>query len=418
LIRLREFTMKDAYSADVSPEGLDASYQRVFRAYQRIFERVQLPVVAVDAGVGLMGGSTAHEFMFVCEAGEDVVALCDHCGAAANQQVTVFRKDVPAAEEPLPLEPVETPGTSTIATLAALLGIPASRTAKAAFFMAHDRLVFAVVRGDMEVNETKLASAVGAHDLRFAGPDDLAGAGIVPGYASPIGVHGALVVVDDLVPRSPNLVAGANRQGYHLRNTNIPRDYQPDIVADIVKAPEGAPCITCGAPLRLARAVEVGNIFKLGTRYSRAFGASYLSEAGEPAEIVMGSYGIGVERLLACLAEAHHDDQGLIWPASVAPYQVYLVGLDLEIEAVRSVAESLYDRLRSAGVDVLYDDRDERAGVKFKDADLLGLPSRVTVSRRTLARDAVELKYRSGAGTHDIALDRATEEIVEAVGRL
>ena len=330
----------------------------------------------------------------------------------------MFRKDVPAPEDPLPLEPVETPGTSTIATLAALLGIPASCTAKAAFFMARDRLVFAVVRGDMEVNETKLASAVGAHDLRFAGPDDLAGTGIVPGYASPIGVHGALVVVDDLVPRSPNLVAGANRQGFHLRNTNIPRDYQPDIVADIVKAPEGAPCMTCGAPLRQARAVEVGNIFKLGTRYSRAFGASYLSEAGEPAEIVMGSYGIGVERLIACLAEAHHDEQGLIWPASVAPYQVYLVGLDLEIEAVRSVAESLYNRLRAAGVDVLYDDRDERAGVKFKDADLLGLPSRVTVSRRTLARDAVELKHRSGAGTHDIAPDRATEEIVEAVGRL
>ncbi len=413
LIRLREFTMKDAYSADVSPEALDASYLRVFGAYQRIFERLQLPVLPVVADVGMMGGSAAHEFMFLSEVGEDTVVLCDACGFAANQQVAPFRKDIPPAEEPLPLEPVETPDTPTIASLAALLQVPASRTAKAAFFVAGDRLVFAVVRGDMEVNETKLAAAVGARELRFASPEDLAGTGIVPGFASPIGVDRVLVVVDDLVPRSPNLVAGANRPGYHLRNTNVPRDYRPGIVADITKAQEGAPCPNCGAPLRLARAVEVGNIFKLGTRYARALGATYMNEAGQPVDIEMGSYGIGVERLIACLAEAHHDEDGLIWPAVVSPYQVYLVGLDLEIEAVSTAAGRLYDELQAAGVEVLYDDRDERAGVKFKDADLLGMPVRVTVSKRTLAREAVELKRRSGGDARDLPLDRAAPAIVE-----
>jgi prolyl-tRNA synthetase len=418
LIRLREFTMKDAYSADLSVAGLDASYQRVYGAYLRIFERLQLAVLAVNADVGMMGGSLAHEFMFVSDAGEDTIVVCAHCGSAANQQVAVFGKEAPPAEDPLPLEPVETPATPTIAALATLLNVPASRTAKAAFFMADDRLVFAVVRGDMEVNETKLASVVGARDLRFAAPEDLVGTGIVPGYASPIGIHGALVVVDDLVVLSPNLVAGANREGYHLRNTNVPRDYQPDIVADIVKAHEGAACASCGAPVHLERAVEVGNIFKLGTRYSRAFGATYLSEDGQLSDIVMGSYGIGVERLIACLAEAHHDDQGLVWPPAVAPFDVYLTGLDLEHEAVRSVAEALYRDLQSAGVEVLYDDRDERAGVKFKDADLLGLPLRVTVSRRTLARNAVELKGRAGVETCDVALEQAARSIAETVSLL
>jgi prolyl-tRNA synthetase len=396
LIRAREFTMKDAYSAHATSEDLDRFYPTMLAAYERIFARAGLPVLAVQADVGMMGGTQAHEFMFLSEIGEDVLVLCDACGYAANRQVATFRKDDPATEEQRPLEEIPTPHTATIADLADLLQVPEARTAKATFFMAGERLIFAVVRGDMEVNETKLANAVGATELRPARPEDLAGTGIVPGYASPIGITGALVVVDDLAARSPNLVAGANREGYHLLNTNVPRDYQPDLITDIAAAFERAPCPTCGAPMRLARGVEVGNTFKLGTRYSAALGVQYLDSTGQMRDVVMGSYGIGVGRLMACIAESHRDGRGLIWPPSVAPYHVYLVGLDQEDAAIRDAAEALYAGLLEDGIEVLYDDRDERAGVKFNDADLLGMPLRATVSRRSLRNEAVELKWRAG----------------------
>jgi prolyl-tRNA synthetase len=291
--------------------------------------------------------------------------------------------------------------------------------------MAGPRLIFAVVRGDHEVNETKLANAVGAPELRPANAEDLAAAGIVAGYASPIGVHGATVVVDDLVTRSANLVAGANKPGYHLLNTNVPRDYQPAIVADIAAAYEGAPCPRCGQPVRMVRGVEVGNTFKLGTRYSKALGATFQDEDGRLQDIVMGCYGIGVGRLIACIAEASRDERGLIWPPAVAPFHVYLVGLDLERDEgfvtqagapprrVQDVAEQLYHDLEGAGVEVLYDDRDERAGVKFNDADLLGIPLRVTVSRRTLQDGAVELKARTDAAGTRVALSDAVPAIRE-----
>jgi prolyl-tRNA synthetase len=415
LVRVREFTMKDAYSCDINSGGLDAVYERVYRAYEEIFRRAGIQALVVQSDVGMMGGSMAHEFMFLSDIGEDTLVICDSCGSAANQQVATFRKQPPAAEEPLPLELVETPGTQTIAALAALLAIPESRTAKAAFFTAGDRLIFAVVRGDMDVNETKLANAVGAPELRLARPEELEQTGIVPGYASPIGVRGVTVVVDDLVPQSPNLVAGANRTGYHYLHTNVPRDYQPDIVADIAAAYDGAPCANCGSPLRLARGVEVGNIFKLGTKYTKALGATYLSEQGQQIDIIMGSYGIGVDRLIACIAQASHDARGLIWPLSVAPYEVYLVGLDLEQGPICQAAEELYARLQAAGVEVLFDDRDERAGVKFNDADLLGIPLRVTISRRSLQRDAVEIKARAAGESHDAPLAEAGAAILAAL---
>ena len=276
-------------------------------------------------------------------------------------------------------------------------------------------MIFAVVRGDMEVNETKLANAVGATELRPAQAEDLVGTGIVPGYASPIGISGATVVVDDLVLRSPNLVAGANLEGYHLRHTNAGRDYTPEIVTDIAQAYEGAPCPRCGEPLHLERGVEVGNTFKLGTRYSTALGARYLDEAGQLRDIVMGSYGIGVGRLIACVAEAHHDERGLIWPAALAPFDVYLVGLDPMDEAVHAATETLYEELRAQRVAVLYDDRDERAGVKFNDADLLGMPLRVTVSRRTLRANAAELKGRAHSEGQQVPLAEAVAQIQDAL---
>lgn len=418
LLRVREFVMKDAYSCHTSFEDLDRYYLCVYQAYFNIFRRAGIDVVVVLSDVGMMGGTMAHEFMFLTDIGEDQLVLCDNCGYAANRQIATFRKDEPEQEELKPLEEVATPDTETIAALAKLLNIPESRTAKAAFFMAGDRLIFAVVRGDMEVNETKLANAVGALELRPARPDELAAACIVPGYASPIGLKGVTVVVDDLIARSPNLVAGANQPGYHLLNTNFPRDYQADVVADIVAAYEGAPCPVCGSPVRIVRGVEVGNIFKLGTEFSEGLGATYLDEHGKSHYIVMGSYGIGIGRLIACIAQECRDEYGLIWPVTVAPFHVYLVGLDLDDEDVRSATERLHADLVDAGIEVLYDDRKERAGVKFNDADLLGMPLRATVSRRTLQSRSVELKPRAAGETSLVPTDQAVEQIEDDLARL
>ena len=394
-IRLREFTMKDAYSAHVSQDDLDRYYPAVYQAYFNIFRRCGLDVMSVDSDVGMMGGTMAHEFMSLTPVGEDTLALCDACGLSANRQIATFRKDVVDGGAPLPLAEVATPDTKTIAALADLLDIPETSTAKAAFFMGDSGLIFAVVRGDMEVNETKLTNAAQTTALRPATEGELREHGIVAGYASPIGVTGVQVVVDDLAAESTNLVAGANKEGIHLRNVNYGRDYEADVVADIASAYEGAPCPRCGGPLRLERAIEVGNIFKLGTKYAAALKAQYRDEAGQQHPMVMGCYGIGVERLMAAIVEASHDERGIIWPVAVAPYDVYLVVLNQNDDTVMQAAEKLYADLGAAGVTVLFDDRNESPGVKFTDADLLGMPLRLTVSRRTLKNEAVELKLRT-----------------------
>jgi prolyl-tRNA synthetase len=421
LIRAREFTMKDAYSAHASSEDLDRYYPLVCDAYRAVFRRCGLDVLIVEADVGLMGGTAAHEFMYLSDIGEDQLLICDDCGYAANRQVATFRKTADPREPSRQLEKISTPDTQTIADLARLLGISESRTAKAAFFIAGDRLVFAVIRGDMEVNEAKLAAAIGAAELRPARADELEAAGIVAGYASPIGMRGTTVVVDDLVEQSTNLVAGANERGFHLLNTNMPRDYSADIIADIASADEGAPCTVCGRPLRMVRGVEVGNTFKLGTYYSRPFGLTYLDQNGEAHSVVMASYGIGVDRLIGCIAQEHRDEKGLIWPAQIAPFDVCLIGLDLDREQVRGAAESVYRSLSRAGIETLFDDRPERPGVKFNDADLLGMPMRVTVSRRTLEQECLEVKVRPSAETRFLPLDGAAERIrsrLQELGRV
>jgi prolyl-tRNA synthetase len=281
LIRVREFVMKDSYSCDLDAAGLDESYDKHYEAYTRIFERLGLEALAVASDVGMMGGSGAHEFMVLNERGEDVLVLCDACGFAANRQVAKVRKTERPAEVPLPIEDVATPGAATIADLASYLGIDAMQTAKATFFVDdRDRLVTAIVRGDVDVNETKLANAIGATTLRPAVADEIRGAGMEPGYGSPVGAHDTFVVVDELVARASNLVAGANREGFHLRNVNVPRDYTPDVIADVANAREGDRCSTCGEPVKLRNGIEVGNIFKLGTRYTEALGARYLGEDG------------------------------------------------------------------------------------------------------------------------------------------
>jgi prolyl-tRNA synthetase len=397
LIRVREFTMKDSYSLDADEAGLDKQYRAHYQAYFNIFNRCDLPAIAVGSDVGMMGGSLAHEYMYLTPIGEDTLVLCRHCGYAANRQIANFAKSIPTPEDLKPIEKVATPDCKSIEALANLLGIPKSKTAKAVFMIAgheeeggtREEFLFAVVRGDMEVNETKLANVAKADWLRPATEDEIRDVGATPGYASPIGLKNVTVIVDDAVPPSPNLVAGANEAGYHLLNTNIGRDYAATIIADIVAAGDGDACLNCGQPLYTSRGVEVGNIFKLGTRYSAAINATYFAADGAQKPIVMGSYGIGSGRLLACIAEEHHDDKGLIWPITVAPYHVHLVSLG-QPEA----ADRVYEALLKAGIEVLYDDREESPGVKFNDADLIGIPIRVTVAAKSLAKGGVEVKRR------------------------
>ena len=418
LIRVREFVMKDAYSCDRDDAGLDKSYRDQYAAYERTFKRLGLEAIAVGADVGVMGGSGAHEFMVLNEFGEDTLVLCDSCGYAENQQIAEVRKPDPEPEDALPMEDVETPGATTIDALATFLGVPASRTAKAAFFVTGDgRFVVAIVRGDYDVNETKLVNAIKATGgLRPAQLEEITERGMQAGYGSPIGARDSVVIVDELVMRSPNLVAGANRVGWHVKNVNVPRDYAPDVVAEITNAREGDLCIRCGSPIQLRKGIEVGNIFKLGTDFTVAAGAQYLGEDGERHPIVMGSYGIGVGRNVACVVEAHHDEKGIVWPAEVAPYAAHLVDIGAAKEPrVREVAERLHQVAEDAGYwrQILWDDRDESPGVKFNDADLLGMPWILTVSPRSLAAGGVEVTQRA-TGERSTRSIEDVEELLRA----
>jgi len=419
LIRVREFTMKDSYSLDADEAGLDQQYRAHYQAYFNIFHRCGLEPITVGSDTGMMGGTMAHEFMALTPVGEDTLLLCDACGYSANRQVANFRKPAAVQEPPSPTTNVATPGITTIEALADFLDIPQAKTAKAVFMVATvadgdgdvDTFVFAVVRGDCAVNEMKLANIVHAKELRPATEAEIRAIGAEPGYGSPIGVHDCVIIVDEAVAASPNLVAGANEVGYHLVNVNINRDFTPDRIADITAAGDGDACPECGRPMRAERGVEVGNIFKLGTRYSSAMGATYADENGKEHPVVMGSYGIGIGRALACVAEAHNDDFGLIWPISVAPYHVHLVVLGPEASEARVVADQLHEDLVAAGIEVLYDDRNRSPGIKFNDADLIGLPLRITVARRGLAKGAVEFKLRHEKERDFVPLSEAIPEV-------
>jgi prolyl-tRNA synthetase len=416
LIRVREFTMKDAYSADRDEAGLDHSYNLYYHAYTRIFARLGLKTIAVASDVGMMGGSQAHEFMAFSEYGEDTLVICDSCNTASNRQVARVRRATPASEAPLPLEEVKTPDAPTIEALAKQLGVGHERTAKAVFFADRDaRLIVAIVRGDDDVEETKLTNAIGARDLRPAREEEIRTAGMVPGYASPIGAKGALVVVDELVAVSANLVAGANKEGYHVKNVNIPRDFTPDHIVDLASAKAGDPCLGCGGAVRLEKGIEVGNIFKLGTRYSAALGAEYADDAGVSHPIVMGSYGIGVGRAAACIAEAYHDEKGLAWPAAVAPFdaQVALLGANKDAR-VEEAALALERAAIAAGIELLVDDRTESPGVKFADAELLGAPWTITISPRSLDAGGAELTRRADGERSVVPLAEVLERITAA----
>jgi prolyl-tRNA synthetase len=418
LIRVREFTMKDSYSLDADEAGLDKQYRAHYQSYYNIFNRCGIPVVSVLSDVGMMGGSMAHEYMYLTPIGEDTLIMCDECGYMANRQVALFEKPTPPEEEVLPMEKVETPEMKTIADLAKFLGVPESKTAKMVFMVGTfvegqeevEKIIFAAVRGDMELNETKLANALKAKELRPAHEEEIEACGAVPGYASPIGVEGVIVIVDELVANSKNLVSGANEEGYHLLNVNVGRDYEAQFVADIVSAEEGYTCVQCGSELKESRGVEVGNIFKLGTKYTEALGATYLDKDGKARPVIMGSYGIGSGRLLACIVEEHNDEYGIIWPISVAPYHIHIVSL----RGVEEEAEAIYSSLEEAGYEVLFDDRNESPGVKFNDADLIGVPVRITVGARSLKDGNVELKLRGEDEKKLIPVN----DLVDEVGKI
>lgn len=426
LIRVREFTMKDSYSLDRDWEGLDVQYANHYQAYFNIFGRCKLPVIAVESDVGMMGGNMAHEYMYLTPVGEDTLLLCGECGYSANRQIAEFQKVAAADEKAQKKKKVATPEMKTIADLAVFLDIPESKTAKAVFMIAaiqdgeeeKEQLVFAILRGDMELNETKLVNAVGAKNLRPAEEAEIIASGAVPGYASPVGLKNILVVVDDLMPGSSNLVAGANEEGYHFINVNYGRDYKADIVADIAAAQDGDACPNCGKAMRAVRGIEVGNIFKLGTWYSEAVGATFQDADGSEKPVVMGSYGIGSGRLLASVVEEYNDKYGLIMPVTIAPYEVHLVelvGAKDESDKVQKIAGQLYNDLIEAGLEVLYDDRDESPGVKFNDADLIGVPLRITVGNRALKEGGVEVKLRHQSDKSLVPLDKIVSQAGEII---
>ncbi len=423
LIRVREFTMKDSYSLDADWEGLEKQYQAHYQSYFNIFNRCGLDVIAVSSDTGMMGGDLAHEYMYLTPIGEDTLLLCDGCGYAANRQIATFAKTANPDEDPAAQEKIATPDTQTIEDLAELLEMPTSKMSKAVFMMAtvgkgedkEDRFVLAVVRGDMEVNETKLANAVGALELWPAREEEIRAVGSEPGYGSPIGVEGAHIIVDEAVAAAANLVAGANEAGYHIKNVNCGRDYQPDQVADIAAAGEGDGCPRCGAALRAVRGVETGNIFQLGTKFTEALGGDFLDANGKAQPVVMGSYGIGVGRMLACIAEEHNDENGLVWPIAVAPYEVHIVLLAKGEGPAQDLAEQIYAELGARGIDALLDDRRENPGVKFNDADLIGVPVRLTVGDRGLKNGIVEFKLRREQEREDVPVEAAVDRVVEAV---
>jgi len=398
LVRVREFLMKDAYSIHAGAASLNEYYPKMVQAYQNIFARCGLSPLLVEADTGAMGGSDSHEFILLNEAGEDTVVICQGCGYTANIERATCAKSRLPAQSPKPIAPIATPNCKTIEEVARFVGVPTAQTLKAVFFAtqeAHPQLIFALIRGDLEVNEIKLSNAVGGKKLRPAEEAEIRAVGAVPGYASPIGVQGALVVADDSVHLGENFVAGANREGYHLTGVNYGRDLLADIEADIALARDGDRCLRCGDTLHTRRGIELGHCFKLGTRYTERNNITFNDADGTEKPFVMGSYGIGVGRLMAAIVEEHHDELGIVWPESVAPFQVHLISLAQEGE-VFAQAEALYNRLHHAGIEVLYDDRpDLSAGVKFNDADLIGCPLRVTVSNRSLQNGGVEVKRRS-----------------------
>ena len=419
LIRVREFTMKDAYSFHTSQKSLEEYYERAHQAYVNIYRRVGLKhVLSIKANSGMMGGNVSHEFMSVADCGEDTLFVSpDGVSYKANREVAVSAIKFERAPE-LPMEKVATPDSKTIEEVAAFLKVKPENTGKAVFYSDSDgRLIFVLIRGDFEVNETKLQNLLKIKELSFANDEQIRKAGAVPGYASPVGIDPAkaVIVVDRSIEGTSNLVVGANEAGYHYINFNYGRDLKEALVADIATVREGDPCPVTGEPLQMKRGIEVGNIFQLGTKYSAPMKCDYLDKDGKSHPMIMGCYGIGVGRTMAALVEDSHDDYGPIWPMSVAPYQVEICAITPDKENVMEIADKLYQDLGRLGVEVLFDDRGEKAGSMFSDADLLGIPLRAVISPKSIAGGSMEFKVRGSRDSELVPLDKAAEFLAAKV---
>lgn len=419
LIRVREFTMKDAYSFHTSQESLEEYYMQVHQAYVNIYRRVGLQhVLSIKANSGMMGGNVSHEFMSVADCGEDTLFVSpDGHSYKANREIAVSAIKFERAPE-LPMEKVATPNSKTIDEVAKLLNVKPENTGKAVFYTDSDkRLIFVLIRGDFEVNETKLQNLLKIKELAFANDQQILDAGAVPGYASPVGIDPkkAVIVIDRSIEGTSNLVVGANEAGFHYINFNYGRDLKDAIVADIATVREGDPCPVTGEPLQMKRGIEVGNIFQLGTKYSAPMKCEYLDKEGKSHPMIMGCYGIGIGRTMAALVEDSHDDYGPIWPMSVAPYHVEICAITPDKENVMEVSEKLYQELQKLGVEVLFDDRGEKAGSMFSDADLLGIPLRAVISPKTIANGSMEFKIRGSRDSELVPLDKAAEFLAAKV---
>lgn len=420
LMRGREFIMKDLYSFDKDEEGMRVSYKKMYDAYTNIFTRCGLTFRPVEADNGAIGGGGSHEFTVLADAGESSIAYCEKCDYAASDEKAELKTIHAEAEDQLPLEKVATPGTKTIALLADYLKVPVEKTIKAVAYQTEkDEVVLAFVRGDHEVNEVKVLNAVGAIALRMADETAIRAVGGEPGFMSPIGVKkGTKIVVDVTVMEMVNAVAGANEADAHYKNVTPKRDFGEPIVADIRLVQEGDPCPHCGAPLKMTRGIEAGQVFMLGTKYSEALHATFLDESGKEKPLVMGCYGIGVGRTMAAAIEQNNDKDGIIWPRAIAPFEVVVVPVNAKVPEQLELAEQIYSELKAVGVDVLLDDRKERAGVKFKDCDLIGYPLRVTVGLKTVEEGTIELRIRKTGETFVETKETFLVKVRELLGTL
>lgn len=424
LMRSREFIMKDAYSFDKDEEGLDESYKEMYETYERIFTRCGLTFRAVEADTGAIGGSNSHEFTAISEVGESEITYCNACKMAATTEKAEVADECSEEDvKEIPLEKIYTPNTKTITEVAQYLDIDEKKTIKTLLFVTHDDqgeksgYAIAFIRGDRELNEVKLINALGIHEhqIEFADEAEIADAtGAVGGFTGPIGLVNCTVVIDSELTKLKNLCAGANEKNYHIKNVNYGRDYKGDIIADIKTLKANDPCPKCGAPVKHARGIEVGQVFKLGTKYSDSMGAVYKDENQKDKPIVMGSYGIGVSRTLAAIIEQNHDENGIIWPMPVAPYEVMITVVKVKDDVQMELAEKMYDELVEAGIEVLLDDRDERVGVKFKDADLIGVPIRITVGKGATNK-LVEYKLRRDVEKVELHMEEAIEKAKKTV---
>ena len=424
LMRSREFIMKDAYSFDVDEAGLDESYKSMYDAYTRIFTRCGLTFRPVEADSGAIGGSGTHEFMAIAEAGEADIVYCTKCDYAANIEIGkpgIMKQDEEALQE---LSVVDTPNASTIEAVAEMLNLPLHKTIKAVVFSIDGKVVLAIVRGDHEVNEVAVQHAVlGSVEPEMATPEELEKVGLTAGFISPIGLKQTedfAIVVDESVMETYNVCGGANKKDAHYVNINPKRDFN---VEDIIIAPirlitKDDVCPKCGGALEHAKGIEVGQVFKLGTKYSEALQATFFDQNGRPNPMIMGCYGIGVSRTLAAAIEQYHDENGIIWPRSIAPFEAVIVPINAKDEALMSTSQTIYTALQNAGVDVLLDDRKDRAGVKFKDADLIGYPLRITVSKNTLENNEVEIQIRKSGEALPCAIDSVADKVTELLQNL